>query len=123
MDTVKVRKDDLLSKLEVNRGNHRTLFLEAQEGYRELVIAELDKSLRDARAGREIRTFIRMEAPQDHTGDYDTVIAMLGMSVDDTVELTAQEFRCYVQDQWQWSPGTMLLNSAYAEHAKTLKGL
>jgi hypothetical protein len=123
METVKVRRNELLEKLSVNRDNHRTLFLEAQQGYRELVIQELDRSLRDAREGREIRTFIRMEAPQDHTGDYDTVIAMLNMSVDDTVELSSQEFRCFVQDQWQWAHAALVTNSAYAEHAKSLKRL
>ena len=34
----------------VNRDAHRSLFLLAQEGYRKLVIEELDKMLIDARA-------------------------------------------------------------------------
>lgn len=114
MNTVKVRKDELLAKLKSNRENHRALFLEAQEGYRDLVIAELDKSLKDAREGREIRTYIRMDAPQDHTDDYDNVIEMLKMSVEDVVELKAIEFQCYVMDKWQWAQAAFLQNSAYA---------
>lgn len=114
MNTVKVRKDELLAKLKSNRESHRALFLEAQEGYRDLVIAELDKSLQDAREGREIRTYIRMDAPQDHTDDYDNVIEMLKMSVDDTIELKAIEFQCYVMDKWQWAQAAFVANSAYA---------
>jgi hypothetical protein len=114
MNTVRVQRAELLVKLMDNRDKHRALFLEAQEGYRDLVIAELDKSLQDAREGREIRTYIRMEAPQDHTSEYDTVIEMLRMSVDDVVELKAIEFQCYVLDKWQWAQSALLTNSAYA---------
>lgn len=117
MNTVKVQKDQLLMKLQINRESHRALFLKAQEGYRNLVIAELDKSLKDAREGREIRTYIRMEAPQDHTSDYDNVIEMLRMSVDDTIELEAHDFQCYVMDKWQWAQAAFLANSTYAAAA------
>jgi hypothetical protein len=37
-----------------NREAHRNLFLKAQEGYRKLVIEELERMLADARAGRRI---------------------------------------------------------------------
>lgn len=114
MNTVKVKKEDLLSKLLVNRENHRSLFLKAQEGYRALVIAELDKSLKDAREGREIRTYISMDAPEDHTDDYDNVIEMLQMSVDTEITLLAQDFQRYVLDKWQWSQAALLRNSTYA---------
>lgn len=119
MNRVKVRKAELLQRLEANRGTHRTLFLEAQDGYRELVIGELDKALKDAREGRAIRTVIQLQAPQDHTAEYDNVIEMLRMSVDDEIELEAHAFQCFVLDQWQWTHATRVLNSAYAEHAKS----
>lgn len=114
MDTVKVDRKGLLMKLEVNRDNHRALFLKAQEGYRKIVIEELDKSLRDAREGRNIRTMIALQAPQDHTDDYDNVIEMLKMSVDTTVEIAAHDFQCYVMDKWQWAATANFLNSTYA---------
>jgi hypothetical protein len=114
MNTVKVKRDELLAKLEVNRSNHRQLFLDAQEGYRQMVIQELDKSLNDAREGRAIRTHIAMQAPQDHTDDYDNVVAMLGMSVDEVIELDAHDFQCYVMDKWTWAAAANLLNSTYA---------
>jgi hypothetical protein len=118
MNTVKVKKEELLSKLQANRNSHRALFLKAQEGYRALVVEALDKALKDAREGREIRTYIRMEAPQDHTSEYDNVIEMLRMSVDDTVELEARDFQCYVMDKWQWAAAALIANSTYAAAAK-----
>jgi hypothetical protein len=38
MNTVKVKRDELLAKVRANRDAHRDLFLKAQEGYRKLVI-------------------------------------------------------------------------------------
>jgi hypothetical protein len=76
-----------------NRDSHRHLFLKAQEGYRKLVIEELDRMLADAKAGRPIRRSISLTEPSDHTKDYDRVIAMLEMSVDDTVIEFCEFFR------------------------------
>jgi hypothetical protein len=45
MNDVKVKREELLSKVRANRDAHRSLFLLAQEGYRKLVIEELDKML------------------------------------------------------------------------------
>lgn len=113
MNTVKVKKTELLAKLQTNRDSHRELFLKAQEGYRQLVIAELDKSLKEAREGRNIRTHIRLEAPHDHTDEYNNVIEMLRMSVDDTIELEAHAFQCYVMDKWTWAAADLLTKTAY----------
>src|SRR6516165_11538428 len=98
MNQVKVRRADLLAKVRTNRDAHRELFLRAQQGYRKLVIEELDRMLADAKAGRQISRAINLAEPVDHTADYDRVMAMLEMSVDDTVILSAQEFNQFVLD-------------------------
>lgn len=77
-------------------------FEQAIEGYRAAVVKELDQMLEDAKAGRLIKRAIGLVEPQDHTGDYDRIITMLEMSVNDTIELTQQEFAQYVMDQWGW---------------------
>ena len=51
MNTVKVRRQELLTKIRLNRDAHRELFLKAQEGYRKLMIEELDRMLADAKEG------------------------------------------------------------------------
>jgi hypothetical protein len=67
--------------IQTNRDPHRELFLKAQEGYRKLVIEELDRMLADAKAGRQISRSINLAKPVDHTADYDGILAMLKMSV------------------------------------------
>src|SRR5262249_19760918 len=98
MNSVTVRRDELTKKIQTNRDAHRKLFLKAQEGYRKLVIEALDSMLADAKAGRQISRSINLAEPVDHTTDYDRILAMLKMSVDDTISLSAQEFNQYVLD-------------------------
>jgi hypothetical protein len=120
MNTVKVKRQDLLTKVRANRDAHRSLFLQAQEGYRKLVIEELDKMLADAKTGLPIRRSVSLTEPSDHTKDYDRVVAMLEMSVDDTVILDAHDFDQYVMDNWDWSRFALSTNTFYAAEAPKL---
>jgi hypothetical protein len=103
MNSVNVKREDLLTKVRANREAHRELFLKAQANYRKFVIEELDRMLADAKAGRQIRRSIDLVQPRDHTSDYDRTIMMLEMSVDETVMLSATEFDQYVRDVWAWT--------------------
>jgi hypothetical protein len=114
MNSVTVRRDELTKKIQTNRDAHRELFLRAQQGYRKLVIEELDRMLADAKAGRQISRSINLAEPVDHTADYDRILAMLKMSVDDTITLSAQEFNQYVLDNWEWSKLASYTNQSYA---------
>ena len=102
MTGVTVKKDELLTALKKNREEHRTTFLDAQKGYREDVIKELDQMLKDAREGKNIRRSVALIEPQDHTRDYDRAIRMLTMCVKEEIFITEQEFSQYVQDDWGW---------------------
>jgi hypothetical protein len=114
MNTVKVKREELLTKVRANRDAHRTLFLKAQEGYRKLVIEELDRMLKDAKEGLRIQRSVTLTEPSNHAKDYDRVITMLEMSVDDTVTLDAHDFDRYVMDNWDWSRFAPATNTAYA---------
>lgn len=114
MQSVKVKRAKLLTAITKNRAAHRALFLKAQEGYREVVIGLLDEMLADARDGKPVRTRVRVQAPEDHTEDYDRVIDMLTMSVDQTVTLSATDFNRYVRDKWEWTAAALWKNTTYA---------
>jgi hypothetical protein len=102
MKDVKVNREQLEQKVQENRNAHRAVFEDAQKNYRDLVIEELDKMLADARSGRKIIRAVLLPEPEDHTEDYDRVLAMLDMSVDEVIELEEEDFKCYVLDQWGW---------------------
>lgn len=115
MNRVKVTRKDLLEKLTINRKSHRDLFLRAQEGYRKQVIEELDRMLSEARSGKPICRAIGLPEPQDHTSDYDRAIAMLEMSVDEHIEISATEFDMFVMDNWSWKQMAMESNMRYTQ--------
>ncbi len=102
LSAVTVKKAELLESLRKNREAHRTTFLDAQKGYREAVIKELDQMLADAREGKNIRKSVELPTPYDHTSDYDRVIKMLEMCVHDEIKITDSQFQQFVMDDWKW---------------------
>jgi hypothetical protein len=56
------------------------------------LLKELDRMLADAKEGRPIQRSVTLTEPSNHTKDYDRVITMLEMSVDETIVLDAGEF-------------------------------
>lgn len=102
MKTVTVSKAEFIDKVAANREKHRAVFESAQEGYREFLVSELDKRLDEAKRGLPVSRYIIADEPEDHTDDYDTVLEMARMSVDDIIEVTQQEFAWYVLDKWTW---------------------
>jgi len=114
---VSVDKKELLEKLEENRTKHRAIFEEAIVGYRECAIELLDKRLAAIKSGKKINMIFKVIEPQDHTTDYDVAIAMIKMSVDDTIELDQTQFQCYVLDDWRWKRDFLYSNAQYSKTA------
>jgi hypothetical protein len=115
MNTIRVNKAELLGKIKANRATHTDIFERALVKYRELVIVELDKMLAEAKAGRRILRAVNLVEPVNHTRDYDRAIAMLEMSVDKEVKLTASEYAQYVDDDWGWKGQFRTSNSRYVD--------
>lgn len=115
---IRVKKDELLAKVRANRDAHRQLFLKAQDGFRARAIEELDQMLALARQGKEVRLFVGLTAPEDHTVDYDRAIDMLEMSTDDIVTIDQEDFAQLVRNEWRWFGSAMATNSTYASGGK-----
>lgn len=113
MKDITVDKAKLMETLRANRDEHRSIFLKAQEIYREEVIRILDKNLEDARAGREIVTFISLPQPQDYTAEFDKVIKMLEWEEDDLISLGERDFARYVLNEWEWKAAFAANTSSY----------
>jgi hypothetical protein len=103
MQTITVNKGDLVTKIQMNRDEHRSMFIKAQEKYREAMIAELDRALQDARDGKKIRRMFSLPVPEDHTEEFNTAIEMLQWEKATEVKLTQQDFQRYVQNRWEWA--------------------
>jgi hypothetical protein len=115
MRQIKVNKAKLLGIIRKNRDDHREVFLEAQKTFRTAVIEALDAQLKAARSQQPVnlQQLVTLQAPQDHTADYDRSIQMLEMSVDKQIVISEQEFQNYVQDIWEWSRNWAVSNMRY----------
>jgi len=112
MREVKVKRQELLTKVQANRALHVREYQEACAGYKEKAIARIDEiaaELRDKianlKAGKVIELVavrFGLDAPRSYEKSYDQTIAMLEMSVDDEITLTDHEFAQYVLDDWEW---------------------
>ena len=101
---VRVKREELLAKVKANREKHIRDFFAATEGYKE----ERTRVLREALAKAETEDaskdlYVHLEAPHNHTEDYDRVIDLLTMSLDSEVDLPSDEFDRYARDKWGWS--------------------
>ena len=105
MRNVTVNRDEFLVEVTANREAHREVFEKALDSFHRRLKAELDQRVRDLKAGRRINQYIGLPEPEDHTADYDRIITMAEMSIDDTIQLSEDEFAMYVMDQWRWKQG------------------
>jgi hypothetical protein len=119
METVTVKKDELLETLRKNRKEHRETFLEALDGYHKAALKALADRIEEAKNNKRVHLSFRLEQPKDQTKEYDRIIRMLEMSVASEVELTQQEFANYVMDDWSWMEQWLASNAGYSESAST----
>jgi hypothetical protein len=114
---VTAKRDEVLEALRKNREEHAAIVKEAREGYVEKARAQVEKRLGQLREGKVVSLSFKLSPPQDHTKTYDTAIRMLELHTSDTVELTAEQVRCLVQDQWDWMDQFLVGTSAYSNLA------
>ena len=112
LDSIKVKRAELLAELENNREKHISEFKLACVGFIVSSIKELKVALKNAKQGK-IESYLKFDKPVSHEKDYDTVISMLQFSVDDEVYITKDQFESYVQDNWNWKNAFNLTNSKY----------
>jgi len=117
MNTIRISTKDLLEKVKANREQHHKIFLEALSGYKKRVISELEKRLAEAKEGRNFDQYISLEQPIDMTREYDRVVTMLEMSLDEEINLSERDFAKYVMDEWQWKSHFVSCNSVYSATA------
>jgi len=126
--TVQVEKQRLAEALRANRDKHRREFEQAWVGYEEArrhAYAELSEASalaasedscaarRRARAGWD--QLRNLDVPSDHTESYDQAIALMEWEQRELVELSINDFECYVRDRWDWKRA---FESNYEHYAK-----
>lgn len=116
MTTVTVKTADLLAKLHENKTIHEKEFNELQEIYLNNVISGLSKILEDAKTKKSQNpiTSLSLTKPKSFIKDYEEIIGMLEMSIQEEFAITQEEFRNYVLNIWSWTNQFEMIKSAYS---------
>ena len=120
MKKVTVKQDTLLEILRENRETHKTDYEDAYKGYLETCGETLMKLLEEFNAGERETVQWTEYPPQSQVKDYDRVIRMLELSVDSEIELQADEFANFVQDDWHWKDNWLISNSNYITKTRSI---
>lgn len=117
-------RTEVLTRVRENREAHQKAYDEAEKGYQLEVIEliekaqkELEKAHKLAQKGKYTnkdapRLNVYATPPENHVDDYDRVIDMLNMAVDDEISLEEGDFSKYVRDEWDWKED-FVANSSY----------
>lgn len=113
MEYVNVKTSDLLEILKKNRKAHRSQFEEALGGYEKECEEQLRLRLEQLKGGKRISMAFSMPEPQDMTSEFDNLIDLLELTTDIEIELTPDEARNYVSNDWVWLKAATMSNARY----------
>lgn len=124
MNSVKVKKSELIDRVTENLAKHIIEYRNACEGYKADAIAEINtvterlrRQVDSLQMGEVIRlahvTF-SLPSPESHEKDYLRAIEMLRMSVDEEIEVESDDFRRYVMDEWDWKERFDTIRASYS---------
>lgn len=112
LKTITVSKDELISKITVNLDKHQEEYNQSIIDRKAYAIEVLTEQLAESKDGNvpEILTFDKVP---NHSSEYETVIEMLTMSVDEEIEITYEQFKRYVRDEWEWKTEFLTVSGMY----------
>ncbi|MCP1651661.1 hypothetical protein [Pseudomonas nitroreducens] len=103
--SVNVSRVELISALKGGRERHAIDYATAAQDYEDAAIKFLSDALKRAKKGDLSDIHFKLPKPENHTGDYDEIIAMMEQSVDSTISLDSPSFRAYFLGEWDWKRG------------------
>lgn len=114
-----VDKRDLLEKVRQNRDKHVTDVGKMRAAYKAEVVKQLEQRAEDIKTGaiklkQSHWTHFDIEYPVSYEEVYDQVIEILSWTKDEEIELSAEQFRNWVMDRWDWSSRVAGTKAVYA---------
>lgn len=100
---VTVNTANLLATLKANRAKHEKNYKLAKEGFRILLIKELEKKLKQAIDGKKVELSFKNQKPTNCLNDYDDVIGMIELSQDEEMIIDHEQYKQYIKNEWDWT--------------------
>lgn len=109
---IKVKTQEVIDALIQNKENHVKDYEEAVEAYRSAAEKQLKQRLKDLRGG-SLKIELQLTHPENKAEDYDKLIKMFEMEVEDVIELEQSEFNQYIHDDLPFAKAARMSNSFY----------
>jgi hypothetical protein len=111
----------LLDALKTNLTKHQKAYAQAVIDYRTALQIDLTAALVQANDPKARLDKIKVDFshPQSYASQYQNVIDMLELSVDEVINLDSPAFRAYVKDEWSWKAGFDASNRITSVKAST----
>lgn len=114
--SVNVARSQLLEAIKKNREIHAAEYEVALVDFKTRLQEDLKAALEKVatKEPRDLSRFsVAVRFPQSHVQEYDDVIEMLEMSVDDTIELDSESFKAYIKNEWSWTNQFKAMTESY----------
>lgn len=103
MNQIQIRKHVLSEKLHENLKKHVHEYAEALEAYKKAVVVYHDALAEMARnTPTSMPYYDPPIKPSSYAHEYENAIEMLSYEAGDVVTITRENFKHFVQDDWQW---------------------
>ncbi len=104
---ISVKKADLLVILKKNRDQHNTDYEKALHFWRkDFVRVANELEIQSYTEFPENLEDIRKNCPESCVSQYDDVIEMFEMGINDEILLTSDAYRKFCKDEWSWKSST-----------------
>ena len=115
--TIEADPREVLKHLRENRDRHGDIVKEARPTYLMKARAAIEKRLKQLESGKVVALHFSLSPPGDFTTVYDTAIRALEMHTGETITLTADQVRYFIEDEWDWMEGFLTSNSGMSSVA------
>ena len=109
---IKVKKADLIEKIKKNKENHIKEYDKAVVAYKEEALRQLGKLTLKVNEG-VLNVKLDLITPVNNEENYDKILEMFEWEVEDEVTLEQDEFKEYVQDEFDFAVTAKFSNTAY----------
>lgn len=106
--SVNVSRIQLIEIIQKNYDDYCKQYREAIADYRVALRLKLIEALDTVSELKQsdydvLSVKISFNPPVDHSKEYEEILEMLKMSVDDHINLDSESFRAYIKNEWNWT--------------------
>lgn len=116
---LKVPKTKLIEALAANKAKHQADYQKAVEGFFSDLSDSIFKLQAEVAAQNVSHHFyLNPHKPVNNSANYDKYIGFFLLSVEEEIQISAHDYGCIVEDNWDWAISALASNSFYSSKVK-----